>query len=579
MEFIKFKNNIKTLISFFWKNEHSMKMKLIFAFSLTLAMIIFNLGVPYVFKNIIELFAVSNNNYLSLIQILLILYGSLWTIGQIIGQVKTGLMFYLYERCIKNISLKIFEKLQSLSLRFHLERKTGSITNTVERAKSGFETVFLGSLLFLIPTTLEMTLATILLTYLYGFFYGTILFATISLYILFSSIALPRLEKLQNNYNEMRKDTSTKLVDNLLNYETTKYFCNELYDKKLCDQALQNQEKTGLRWNLCELLIQTGQAFIIGIGLLLLTIISGNAVINHTLTIGDFILINGYLMQFAMPLHQFGYILRQVRTGLNNLHDAFEIMRQEPEIVDAPNAINLKTEKAEIIFENVFFNYNSSREILKDVSFKVPAGKTVAIIGSTGSGKSTIARLLFRFYDINSGKILINGNDIRNITQNSLRSLIGIVPQDTVLFNNSLYFNIAYGKPTATKQEVENVIKLAHLDELIKKLPEGYNTIVGERGLKLSGGERQRVAIARMLLKNPLIYIFDEATSSLDVHTEHEIQKNIATISSDCTTIIIAHRLSTIEHADQVLVLENGKIIETGLFKDLNIYKEKQILK
>lgn len=574
MEFIRLKNTITIFFSFILPQERSVRIRLLLTLFITLIMGAFNLGVPFIFKRIIESFSLSYDNFSGLIRILLVAYGLLWIIGQVLGQIRTSLMFYLYERCVKNLSSKIFEKLQSLSSRFHTEKKIGSITNTVERVRIGFETVFLGALLFLIPTVIEMICAISLLTYLYGFSYGGILLATIVLYIVISTFTLPRLEILHRSYNEMRKQASATLVDNLLNYETTKYFGNEPFDQQLCQQALSQQEKAGSQWHAYELVVQGIQVLIVGSGLLCLTVISGNAVLNKTLTVGDFILINGYLMQFAAPLHQLGYILRQIRTGLTNMGDAIDLMQQEPEVCDAPCALELIPKKVEIVFDHVSFGYNKSREILHDVSFTIPAGKTVAIIGQTGSGKSTLARLLFRFYDVQSGRILVNGHDIRLIKQQSLRSLIGIVPQDTILFNKSLYFNIAYGRPTATLQEVEQVIKLANLHEFIAKLPEGYDTLVGERGLKLSGGERQRVAIARMLLKNPLLCIFDEATSSLDVRTEQEIQKNIAEISSGRTTIIIAHRLSTIKHADHVIVLDNGRIVEQGAYTTLGICRD-----
>lgn len=569
MEFIRLKNTLRTFFVFMLPHERSVRMRLSLALLITVVMGVFNLGVPFIFKRIIESFSFPQDNFFSLIQILLIAYGLLWIVGQALGQIRTSLMFYLYERCVKNLSFRIFEKLQSLSSRFHAEKKIGSITNTVERVRIGFETVFLGALLFLIPTVIEMLCAISLLTYLYGFSYGGILLTTIVLYVVVSSFTLPRLETLHRSYNEMRKQASATLVDNLLNYETTKYFGNESFDQRLCHQALSQQEKAGSQWHAYELVVQGVQVLIVGGGLLCLTVVSGNAVLHKVLTVGDFILINGYLMQFAAPLHQFGYILRQMRTGLTNMSDAMDLMQQEPEMCDGPGSIDLVPDKIEITFDHVSFGYNKSREILHDVSFTVPAGKTVAIIGQTGSGKSTLARLLFRFYDVQSGKILVNGHDIRSIKQQSLRSLIGIVPQDTTLFNKSLYFNIAYGRPTATVAEVEQVIKLANLHELVAKLPDGYDTLVGERGLKLSGGERQRVAIARMLLKNPLLTIFDEATSSLDVYTEQEIQKNIAEVSFGRTTIIIAHRLSTIKHADHVIVLDNGRIVEQGAYNNL----------
>jgi len=390
------------------------------------------------------------------------------------------------------------------------------------------------------------------------------------MYLLFSYYAISRTAKFHNIYNEKRSQASARILDSLLNFETVKYFQNKDYDYEQCNTCLHEQEKAGIAKYFSETIVQLGQSIIIGIGLMYLTTISGNAVIAGKMNIGDFILINGYLLQFVIPLNHIGYILHQVRNGLNHMKKALDLIALKPEIQDNPvHAIKMNIKKPEINFENVSFGYNTKRKILKGISFTVPAGKTVAIIGPTGSGKSTVIRLLFRFYDVTHGKILVNGHDLRNISQKSLHSAIGIIPQDTILFNNTIYYNIAYGCPSASKKDVEEAIKLSKLDNFIKSLPEGYNTEVGERGLKLSGGEKQRVAIARAILKQPKIFLFDEATSSLDVQTEQDIQHSIKKISTQSTTLIIAHRLSTIVHADEILVLSKGLIAERGNHQSL----------
>lgn len=369
--------------------------------------------------------------------------------------------------------------------------------------------------------------------------------------------------------NEKNLQAGARVVDSLLNFETVKYFCNQKFEYEQTDRILKERENAATNYHITTELIHLGQGLVLGVGLITLTWMTGNNVIKGNMNVSDFILVNGYLLQFVTPLSWFGYILRKIRKGLTDMEAVFNILQLKPEITDAPHALDLVIENATISFDHVSFGYDSRRPILKDVSFVVPAGQTVAIVGSTGSGKSTIARLLFRFYDVSEGSILINGHDIRSITQESLQKIMGIVPQDTVLFNNTLYYNIAYGNPNCPPEDVEKAVQLAHLDSFIKRLPDGLNSMVGERGLKLSGGEKQRVAIARVLLHNPKIYIFDEATSALDTHTEQEIQKNLEEISSDSTTLIIAHRLSTVTYADTIIVLEHGSIAEQGSHKEL----------
>ena len=562
-------STIIQLLPFFWVKNKRVKLGIYLSLFFTAIMIVLNISIPILFKNIINILSATNKNRSSVLYVSLILYGSSWTVGQIVSQLRSIMMFKALERGSKNLSLRIFDKLHAFSLRFHLERRTGEITSSIERAQFGLQTIFWGLFLFIFPTLIEIILVISLLTYLYGFFYSGILLLIMLSYLFFSIFAIDYSAKKQKFYNKKRSDSSARIVDSLLNFETVKYFNNENYDHDKCEKILSEQEKAGAAKNFADAIVQLGQGVVIGIGLVFLTITSGKAVILGNINIGDFVFINGSLFQFGAPLHHFGYILRQVRNGLNDMSRITDLIDLKSEVQDASDAIDLKVSKPKIRFDNVIFEYDNQRQILNGISFTIPAGKTVAIVGATGSGKSTIARLLFRFYDVTNGGIFINEYDLRKIKQKSLHSLIGVVPQDTVLFNDTLYYNIAYGNPSASKEDVEKITKLAHLDKFIKQLPDGYNTMVGERGLKLSGGEKQRVAIARVLLKQPEIYIFDEATSALDSHTEKEIQSNIEEISKGATTLIIAHRLSTVIHADEIIVLDNGFVVERGTHQHL----------
>lgn len=439
----------------------------------------------------------------------------------------------------------------------------------IESARYGFEAACWGIASFLLPTIVEIVLAISLLTYLYGVVYGGLLLVIMGIYLLFSVIFLEKASRARELYNEKRAQATAKMVDSLLNYETIKYFAHENHETTQVDLLLKGQEDEGVKSLLIASWVSIGQGVIIGVGLLFITLLSGNAVYNHAMTVGDFVLINGYVLQFVMPLSAFGHILQQVRKGLQDMSAVLKIIDTPPEITDKLHAVDFIAQKVDINFDAVSFGYGADRTIVHNLSFAIAAGKTVALVGATGSGKSTITRLLFRLYDVNAGSIQLNGYNLRDLSQHSLRKMIGIVAQETMLFNDTLYYNIAYGNLEASEEEVKHAAHLAHLDSFIAKLPAGYNTVVGERGLKLSGGEKQRIAIARALLKNPLIYVFDEATSSLDMRTEKEIQKNLEEISVGKTTLIIAHRLSTITHADTILVLEHGSIVECGSHEEL----------
>ena len=560
---------IALLFSFIWATGRGMVVRLILSFVFVVVTICLNVSIPLIFKKVVNSLSSCNAMNITTLQLLFVLYGVTWILSKVTVQMREIVIARLLERAIRLLSVRLFDHLHALSLRFHLERKTGGITTIISRIQRAFPDIIMELFIYLIPPIVEVIIAMGILWHMYSLTYGLLLFLILGIYMIFSMIAIGWLAKAQRVNNQKEERVSTRLVDSLINYETVKYFNNQEFEHDQYDAALGELEDAATRKQVRSELVHLGQGVIIGLGLLVLTWISGNAVIQGTMQVGDFVLINGYLLQFFYPLSFFGILLRHIRRGFTDMENAFALLDLEPEIVDAPNAIALAPSAVRITFEDVSFGYQVARPILKGVSFTVPEGKTVAIVGPTGSGKSTIARLLFRSYDVSAGRILVNGNDIRSITQDSLRALFGIVPQDTVLFNNTLYYNVAYGNPSAPVEQVERAMQLAHLDNLVAALPYGVATMVGERGLKLSGGEKQRVAIARALVKNPKMYIFDEATSALDTRTERDIQKNIEEISQGSTALIIAHRLSTVINADQIIVLEHGLVAETGTHAEL----------
>ena len=560
---------ILRLLPFIWGDNWHIHLRVIASLIFTAIMIALNVSLPLFFRKIVNALSACTPQPIYYLSLILIGYGLLWTISQTILQVRAIVLYRSLERSMRLLALRIFDHLLKLSLRFHLDRKTGAITTAIERAEDGLDHIFWGIFLFMINTVIEMIIVIIVLAYLYGIVYSSALLLVMLLYLVFTFFALGKSVAVQEAYNDKRQEAGARVVDTLLNIETVKYFDNEKFEHNECDEILREQEDAGVAKYQYDSWLQIGQNIIVGAGLIVLTWLSGNAVKDGTMTVGDFVLINGYLLQFIYPLNHFGYIVRSIRKGLNDVSSAMNLLLLKPEIKDSPTAVPLKIDSAEIVFENVKFQYDERRPILKGISFTVPAGKSIAVVGATGSGKSTIGRLLYRFYDVSSGRILINGHDIRSITQKSLHKAIGIVPQDTVLFNNTLYYNIAYARPDASQEEIEQVIAMAHLDSFIKRFPDGYNTEVGERGLKLSGGEKQRIAIARILLKKPAIYIFDEATSALDTQTEREIQNNLEEISIGATTLTIAHRLSTVINSDNIIVLDHGIIAEQGTHEAL----------
>lgn len=559
---------IMLLLPYLWINNWNLRLRIFAALFFIVITMFINVSVPLILKKIISLFGVTNapTNF---IQLLLLAYGIFWLMGQVMSQMREIVLFRVMEHGIHLLSNDIFAHFHTLSLKFHLNRRTGAITSAIEKAQDSFPDIFWGIFLSLGPTIIEVLIAITILWRMYGSAYGLILLAILVCYTLFSIIGTEWSALAQRINNEKHFNAQARIVDSLLNFETVKYFSNQKFEEKQVDELLQESEDAATKKHVTSESVHLGQGVVIGLGLILLTWITGNNVLKGTMNVGDFILINSYLLQFAQPLSWFGYFLRKIRKGLTDMENVFNLMNIKPEIVDQPHAVVLPAECAEVEFKNVSFGYEPERLILKDISFKVPRGNSVAIVGPSGAGKSTISRLIFRFYDVTSGAIFVNGHDIRTVTQESLQKLIGIIPQDTVLFNNTLYYNIAYGRPDAAYEEVLEAASLAHLDNFIEQLPDGLETIVGERGLKLSGGEKQRVAIARVLLKRPSLYLFDEATSALDTRTEREIQKNLEEISSGTTTLIIAHRLSTVTHANTIIVLEDGSIVEQGSHQEL----------
>ncbi len=485
------------------------------------------------------------------------------------NQLRDALFARVGQHAVRQLAYKTFVHMHNLSLRFHLERRTGGLQRIIERGTKGIETIVRFTILNTAPTILEFALTAVIFAVSYGFSYVAIVAITVAAYTWFTVRASDWRIHIRREMNNSDTDANTKAVDSLLNFETVKYFNNEEMEAGRFDQSMARYEKaatktwTSLGW------LNFGQGAIFGVGMTVVMVMSALEVARGTQTIGDFVFINAMLMQLSIPLNFIGFIYREIRQGLTDIEQMFDLLDVREEITDRPGATELQVSDGTIRFDDVHFSYDGVRDILKGISFEVPAGKTLAIVGPSGAGKSTISRLLFRFYDVNQGAITIDGCDIRTVTQKSLRGAIGIVPQDTVLFNDTIAYNIRYGRMSATEEEVREAAKLAQISDFIDSLPEGFSSMVGERGLKLSGGEKQRVAIARTILKAPPILVLDEATSALDTHTEQEIQAALDLVSRGRTTLMIAHRLSTVIGADEIIVLKDGKIAEKGTHRDL----------
>ena len=531
-----------------------------------------NVGVPLVLKQLIDKLAPMPGNpaYALVVPVgLLIAYGLLRLSATVFTELREFFFARVTQRAVRTIALKVFRHLHALSLRFHLNRQTGGVTRDIERGTRGISSLVSYTLFSILPTIVEITLVLGYLSFQYDIWFSGITVVALATYIIFTILITEWRTHFRRTMNDLDSKASTKAIDSLLNYETVKYFGNEEYEASRYDHGLQKYERAAVRSQTSLTLLNTGQSLIIAIAVTLILWRATLGVTNGSMTLGDLVLVNAFMIQLYIPLNFLGVLYREIKQSLADMEKMFALLDQHRDVADVSNAQALALSSAELTFSHVDFSYEANRKILFDVDFTVSAGTTTAVVGHSGSGKSTLARLLFRFYDVNSGAILIDGQDIRQVTQVSLRNAIGIVPQDTVLFNDSIAYNIAYGRPGANQEEIIAAAKAAYIHDFIVSLPDGYDTTVGERGLKLSGGEKQRVAIARTLLKNPAILVFDEATSALDSQAEQAIQLQLKEIARNRTTLVIAHRLSTVADADQILVIDQGRIVERGTHAQL----------
>jgi len=574
----KYIETFKLLLPYLWpKKRKDLRTRVSFAIVALVLAKIASVSTPLVLGGAVNSLTElsSGINLFMLVPIALIVgYGVTTVIAFTFVQVRDALFSKVSQHSIRQISLNMFKHLHALSLQFHLDRQTGALAKYIDRGTKGIDFLLRYVLFNVVPTFFEIFLVSGILFYLYGPWYAIITLTTISLYSYLTFQITEWRNKFRKRMNQADNDISTKMIDSLLNYETVKYFNNEKFEFNRLDESLENYELAANQSRHSLSLLNVAQTFIIMLGITIMLVMSAYGIKSGDIDVGGFVVINAYMFQLYQPLNWLGSVYREIRQALTDMENMFSLLEvsttSEDNLKDIPQG-----SVAEIRFENVSFDYDVRRTIIKNISFNVPNGKKVAIVGPTGAGKSTISRLLFKFYDPKEGNIFINDININKISQSSLRKIIGVVPQDTVLFNDTIYYNIAYGNTGATKEEVISAAQNADIHDFVTTLPDGYETIVGERGLKLSGGEKQRVAIARTILKNPKIFFFDEATSALDTSTEKEIQKNLENVSKDKTTLIIAHRLSTAANADNIIVLDQGAIIEQGTHESLLLEKGK----
>ncbi|MCT8862985.1 MULTISPECIES: ABCB family ABC transporter ATP-binding protein/permease [Shewanella] len=552
------------VIKLLWPYLLEYKGRVALAMSCLIVAKLASVGLPFILKDIVDTLDVNKTAQALSVPIGLVLaYGAVRLLTAITGEIRDTLFGRVTERAIRRLGLAVFDHLHRLDLDFHLERRTGGLSRDIERGTSGVSFLMRFMVFNIVPTLLEIAMVIGIFFFNYGLAFAAITFTSVMAYIWFSVIATEWRTEYVRDAAKADSLSNTRAIDSLLNYETVKYFNNEKYESDRYDQALEQWEVAKRKNRLSLFALNGGQALIIALAMTAMMALAAYKVTNNEMTIGDFVLINAFMMQLFMPLNFLGFVYREIRGALANIERMFSLLDKHPSIIDKPDALDFHPSRGELSFEQVSFNYDD-RPILRNVSFKVAAGKKVAVVGDSGAGKSTLIKLLFRFYDVEQGRILIDGHDIRQLTQDALRRAIAIVPQDTVLFNDSLVENIRYGRPDASDDEVRDAIKLAHLEDFIASLSKGWDTKVGERGLKLSGGEKQRVAIARAILKGSPVLVFDEATSSLDSRSEQAILTALREVAKGHTSLVVAHRLSTIVDADQIVVLSKGEIVEQG---------------
>jgi len=559
---------LKTLLPYLWVYKWRVGAALLALVGAKLA----NVGVPVVLKHLVDAMTVKPGDPHALLILpvgLLVAYGALRLSTTVFTELREFLFARVTQRAVRTIALQVFRHLHALSLRFHLNRQTGGMTRDIERGTRGVGSLISYTLFNILPTLVEITLVLGYLVTHYDIWFSVITFGALVLYITFTVLVTNWRTHFRRTMNDLDSKANTKAIDSLLNYETVKYFGNEEYEARRYDEGLKHYETAAVKSQTSLSMLNTGQSAIIATAVTLILWRATQGVIDGKMTLGDLVLVNSFMIQLYIPLNFLGVIYREIKQSLADMERLFALLDQNREIADAPDARPLQTRGALVKFSHVDFSYETKRQILFDVDFTIPAGTTTAVVGHSGSGKSTLSRLLYRFYEVDEGAITIDGQDLRGVTQDSLRHAIGIVPQDTVLFNDTIEYNIGYGKPGATHEEIVAAARAASIHDFIDSLPDGYASMVGERGLKLSGGEKQRVAIARTLLKNPAILIFDEATSALDSKSEQAIQAQLKEIAKNRTTMVIAHRLSTIADAQQILVMDHGRIVERGTHQAL----------
>ena len=559
---------LRTLLPYLW----AYKGRVLFALACLVAAKLATVSVPILLKEIVDRLAPAAQAAAGMLVVpvaLVVAYGLLRLSTSLFTELREFFFVNVTQAAMRTLALKTFRHLHSLSLRYHLERRTGAVTREIDQGIRGISSLISFTLYSILPTLIEIGLVVAYLVWNYEVWFAAIVGVSLAVYIVFTVLVTNWRTVVRRRWNELETKAHSRAVDSLLNFETVKYFGNEDYEARRYDETLAASQRTAVMSQQSLNVLNAGQQVIIAIALTLILWRAAVGVVEGRMTIGDLVLVNAFMIQLYIPLNFLGVIYREIKQALTDMDRMFALLEHNREIADAPDARPLVVRGAEVRFENVDFAYDARRQVLRNVDFTIPGGTTTAVVGATGSGKSTLARLLFRFYEVGSGAVLIDGQDVRTVTQESLRAAIGIVPQDTVLFNDTIEYNIAYGRPGAGRKEVESAARAAHIHDFIESLPDGYATLVGERGLKLSGGEKQRVAIARTLLKDPAILVFDEATSALDSRTERVIQDELEGIARSRTTLVIAHRLSTVVHADQILVMDHGSIVERGSHAEL----------